>query len=149
MHSIFCVLLMLTVAPIVTCSTLVILDPSRWGGNASPLTVLVMAFFGLISRPIWPTYVPALIVTPLLMGIVAKSRFIVAMPLSALLGLSFAVGAIAGFLVMGRMVLLTLHDHDPKMAMNWAIAGGVGGAVTLILVVLVYRNWRKSAQRTG
>lgn len=136
--TITCIILMLTLAPLIACSTVVCLDPSRWGGSINPITIVVMAFFGVISTPVWPTYIPALIITPLLMRMVSRSQVFGSARLPMLIGLSLVLGAIAGVLVLIRVILMSLND--PKLAMNWAIAGAVSGAITLMLIVLVYRR---------
>lgn len=48
------------------------------------------------------------------------------------------LGAIAGALVLIRVILMSLNDS--KLAMNWAIAGAMAGSITLMLIVLVYRR---------
>lgn len=137
-RTIICVILMLTVAPLVACSTVVCLDPSRWGGSINPITIIIMAFFGVISTPVWPTYIPALIITPLLMRVISRTRVFRSTRLPVLIGLSLMLGAIAGALVLIRVILMSLNDS--KLAMNWAIAGAMAGSITLMLIVLVYRR---------
>lgn len=140
-RNMICVILMLTVAPIIVCATVVCLEPSRWGGSINPAVIVVMAMFGLISTPLWPTYIPSLIITPRLMMRVARVRVFKTMQLSGLIGISIVVGAIAGALVLSPMILMT--QNEPKMAKNWMIAGLLAGAITFSLIVLVYRREQK------
>lgn len=60
------------------------------------------------------------------------------MPLPVLVGISFIVGAIAGVLILMRMVLISVGE--PKLALQWAIAGALAGSITLIAIVLIYRK---------
>jgi hypothetical protein len=97
-----------------------------------------MALFGLITTPLWPTYIPALILTPLLMRMVARSQLFKTMRLPVLIGLSLMVGAIAGALVLVRVILMSVNE--PRLAMNWAIAGALAGSITMCVIILVYRQ---------
>jgi hypothetical protein len=133
-----CTVLMLALAPLVACATAVCLEPSRWGGSINPVNIIGMALFGLVTVPLWPTYIPSLILTPLVMRRVARSQYFRTMHLSLLIGISFLVGAIAGSLVLIPLVLMSLKE--PKLAMSWAIAGGLAGSVTLCVIVLIYRR---------
>jgi len=136
--SLICIILMMTVAPIVVCATLVCLDPLRWGGTINPIAIIGMAMFGLISTPLWPTYIPSLIITPLLMKGMVRSHVFRTISLRVLISISLIVGAIAGALVMVRVILMSLNE--PRLAMQWAIAGTLAGSVTFSLIVLVYRR---------
>ena len=137
-RTIISIILMVVVAPLLACSTVVCLEPSRWGGSINPITIVVMALFGLITIPLWPTYIPALIVTPLAMSFVARRQYFRTVPLPVLIGISLVIGAIVGPLVLIRMVLMSLNE--PRLAMSWAIAGAVAGSLTLGLIVMVYRR---------
>jgi len=97
-----------------------------------------MVLFGLFTTPLWPTYIPSLIITPILMNVIARSKKFRTMPLSLLVGISFVIGAMVGPLVLIRMVLISLDE--PKFATRWAVAGALAGAITLIVIVLVYRG---------
>ena len=133
-----CVMLMLTVAPIVACSTVVCLDPLRWGGSINPLAIVFMALFGLVSTPLWPTYIPALIIVPLLMRIVASRQFFMSIQLSVLILVSMVIGGIAGIVVLIHPILMSLNES--KMATSWAVAGFLAGSITFSLIVAMYRK---------
>ena len=141
-RTIVCIILMLAVAPLVACSTIVCLNPSLLGGSINPIkimfTIVGMAFFGVITVPLWLTYIPALIMTPLLMRALSRTQVFRTTRLPILIGLSLVVGAVAGALVLILVILMSLND--PKMAMNWALAGAMAGSTTLMLIVLVYRR---------
>ena len=138
---------MLTVAPLVAVATLVCCDPQRWGGSLNPLAIVVMALFGIFTAPLWLTYIPALIITPLLMKRVSTSLAFHRAPLPVVLGLSAVVGALAGVCVMLRLVLMVLRDSSGYgEAFTFASAGAVAGAVSLSLICLLYRYGERRAE---
>ena len=57
---------MLTVAPIIAATGLLLYDPSRWGGEINLINIIGLTLFGLISRPLWFSYIPVLIFTPII-----------------------------------------------------------------------------------
>jgi hypothetical protein len=139
MKTILTVVTMLTVAPLIAATTLVFWVPDRFGGS-SLLAIPAMAFFGVISVPLWPTYIPALVVTPLVMNRVARFRAFVRLPLPVLGGLSLLVGAPAGVCVMIPVLQLSLNSpSDSGLALMWAGAGGVSGAITLTVISFIHR----------
>jgi hypothetical protein len=129
---------MLTIAPVLAVTTLICWDPARWGGSVDPLNILMMSLFGLITVALWPTYIPAIILTPLLMRQAATHRAFMSLPIPLLLGLSSLTGAAAGMCVLGWPILLSL-TFSFELALNWAVAGAVSGATTATLICLLYR----------
>ena len=147
MKAILSVLAMLTVAPLVAATTLVCWDPERWAGSLNPLAIVVMALFGVLSTPLWPTYIPALIVTPLLMKWISTYPAFRRLPLPVVLGLSVVVGAAAGVCVMVRLILMVLRDSSGYgEGLACASAGAISGAVTLALICLLYRYEERRAE---
>lgn len=132
------VFLMLSVAPVVAVSTLVFGDPGRWSGSQHPLAILVMAFFGLFTTPLWPTYIPALILTPIIMHKFARKGIFRRIPLPVLLLLAVVIGSITGVCVMFPLILMERAYSSGNPA-NWAMAGAVAGAATLLLITILYR----------
>ncbi len=137
---------MLIVSPLIATTTLVCWNPARWGGSVNPLTILLMSVFGLFTVPLWPTYIPAIIVTPFAMQWLAKRRLFARMPMPLLLLLALPLGAAAGFVII--MPLLSIIDAaDTDVWANWAAAGLVSGAVTFPLIVIAHKaihdftNW--------
>ena len=131
---------MLVVAPLVAATTLVCWQPDRWGGSVNPLAIAMIAFFGVISVPLWPTYIPAVIITPLIMKRVSAHRAFLRLPLPVLVGLSLLVGALAGSCVIMRAVLMASMDSTGSdLVLNWLTTGAVSGAVTLALISLIHR----------
>jgi hypothetical protein len=133
-----CILLLLTIAPVIVSFTLVCLDPARWGGDFNPITIINMGLFGLFTIPLWPTYIPALIFTPIVMNQIVKSKYFRTARLTILLGVTFFIGALAGAFVM--LPLIILSHNIVQVAVNWAIAGAVSGSITLCAIILVYRR---------
>jgi hypothetical protein len=138
MRALLSVAAMLTLAPISAVTTLVAWQPDRWGGSLNPLNIVAMSIFGLLTVPLWPTYIPAVVLTPVLMKRVAAHQLFTKLPLPALIGLSLLAGATGGACVLGLFVLLSL-EHSGSPAMNWTVAGAVSGALTLTLGCLSYR----------
>jgi hypothetical protein len=139
-QNIICISLILTLAPVVACSTVVLLDASYWGGSFNPLIVITMAVFGLFTAPIWPTYIPALIITPILMTAVTRCTGFFKIHLCYVIIISLLIGSLAGVAILWPIVLRVLSDHEPTLATNWAIAGAVAGGITLTSIVMVYRK---------
>jgi hypothetical protein len=140
MKTMLTLMAMLVVAPLVAATTLVCWQPDRWGGSVNPLAIAAIAFFGVLSVPLWPTYIPALIITPLLMKRVSAHRSFVHLPLAVLVVLSILVGALAGSCVIMPVVLMASMDSTGSdLVLNWLATGAVSGAVTLTLISLIHR----------
>jgi hypothetical protein len=131
------VILMLSLAPVLAVSVLVFSNPDRWGESQHPVAILVMSFFGLFTTPLWPTYIPALILTPIVMHKLSQTAIFQRIPLSLLLGLALAVGAVAGAAVLVPMVLMEWADSR-GYSTSWAKAGAVSGAITLTTIAILY-----------
>jgi hypothetical protein len=129
-------IVMVTMSPIVAVTTLVCYDPERWGGSLNPLAILVMSFFGLITTPLWPTYIPALVVTPFLMHRVASSRWFKTQSLSFIVFISFLLGIIAG---IGVISIIVPWRESLDLILNWLAAGAVSGGITLPIISLLFR----------
>ena len=134
-----CVMVMLTVAPIAAATALVAHDPAPWGGSLNPLAVIVMALFGLLTVPLWFTYVPALILTPKIMHKISRRPFFRTTPAPLLMVVSLAVGPVAGVLIMAPILFPALADRNFQALTDWVIAGAVSGAITLAVLTLLYR----------
>lgn len=133
---------MLVIAPLVAAAILVGWQPDRWGGSVNPLaTIAGMAFFGVFTVPLWPTYLPSLIIIPLVMKRVAASRAFVRLPILILSVLSLVVGALAGSCVIVPIAFLMASNDSTGSDLfgNFLAAGAVSGAVTLTLISLIHR----------
>lgn len=131
------VIAMLTVAPLVAATTLVCGWPECWGGTVNPLVIVAMSCFGLVTVPLWPTYIPAIILTPWLVRQVAARRTFADAPLPLLLLPVMLVGALGGLCVMAPVILLSLGDAS--YARQWETAGAISGAVTSAVICLIFR----------
>jgi hypothetical protein len=127
---------MVTVSPVMAVATLVFWNPQRWGGSIDPLSIVGMTVFGLFTVPLWPTYIPALVITPFAMHWIAGSQYFKNLPLELILGISFFVGVIAG---IGVISILVPWHLSLDLILNWVVAGAVSGGVTLTIISLVYR----------
>ena len=136
MKTLSTVALMVTVAPMLVVVTMSCIDPEYFGGGPYPLNVLMMTLFAVITVPMWPTYMPAIILAPIVMRRVASLPRFHTLPLPSVLVLSVATGAVAGACVMLPIVLMA---RPPIWAARWTVAGATSGAVTLALISLVYR----------
>ncbi|MCC6680025.1 MAG: hypothetical protein IT445_03890 [Phycisphaeraceae bacterium] len=134
---------MLTIAPLTAVTTLVCCDPERWGGSIDPLSIVVMSIFGLITVPLWPTYIPAIVIIPVAMHSIVALPLFKKLFLPYLVCIFFAVGAIVGIAFISTIV--PWHD-SLDLIFNWLSAGAMSGGITLSLIVLVYRHEPKTAR---
>lgn len=144
------VLLLLGLAPVVAVSALVFGDSERWREAQHPLAILAMAFFGLFTTPLWPTFLPALVLTPLAMHKVSQTRSFKQIPFPLLLGMGVIVGALAGMGVL--LPIVCKEGADPSgNPVNWARAGAVSGAVSLVVIFILHRigNNEAASERDG
>jgi hypothetical protein len=137
MRSFLTVMIMLTVSPITAAATLVCCDPERWGGSVHPLSILTIAFFGLFTVPLWPTYIPAVVLTPWMMGGLASRSWFNRVRLWVLLPTSCFAGAGLGIVVLAPVLLMS--SHEPALFFNWMFTGVISGAVTLSTVSCIFR----------
>jgi hypothetical protein len=137
------ILVMTIVAPVAAVTTLVCWNPERWGGSVNPVAILGMAFFGVITTPLWPTYIPSVLLTPLVMSRIARRQIFQTMPLTIIGGVSAVIGAICGIAVIS--IIVPWHE-SLDLVLNWVSAGAVAGAVALPAVSLIYR-WTPSAEQ--
>lgn len=108
----------------------------------NPLVILGMSFFGLITAPLWPTYIPALALTPIVMRWVSQIRLFNSLPRAVVLSISFVLGVIAG---VGVISIIVPWHESADLVLNWVVAGGVSGGVTLTVISFIFRYDRKAA----
>jgi len=132
------VAVMLTVAPLVATTTLVCWNPSRWGGSFNPVVILGMSIFGIFTFPLWPTYIPAIVLTPFAMQWLSRCRVFARTPMPLMFAVALPLGAAAGFGIMAPL-LARIDAGDPDLWMNWAAAGCMAGAVTFPGLVAVHK----------
>ena len=142
MRALISVVSMLTVSPFIATTVLVCWNPARWGGSINPLAILAMSFFGVITVPLWPTYIPAIAATPFVMRRVACLHYFKSWPLWSILCLAFILGAVAGF---GVISIIVPWRESLDLILNWVVAGAVSGGVTLALISFIYRYEKYAA----
>lgn len=138
MKATIAVVLLLTVAPVVAATTLLIVSPEQWGGSLSLGNVLCMAVFGVSTVPLWPTYIPTIILTPTIMGRIAQRPEFMTMSFAGAVAVSVPVGAVGGTVVLAPVILLALAGGLGS-AMMWMLAGAASGAVTSAILCAVYK----------
>lgn len=126
---------MVTLSPFLAVTTLVCWNPERWGGSLNPLAILVMSLFGLITVPLWPTYIPALAAIPFVMRRVANSGWFKSKSVRVILGYSFLFGTIAG---VGVISVIVPWRESVDLILNWVVAGAVSGGFTLPVISLIF-----------
>ncbi|MBI1176145.1 hypothetical protein GC207_01760 [bacterium] len=127
---------MTIVAPIAAATALVCWSPERWGGSLSPVTVFGMAIFGVLTIPLWPTYIPAIVLTPIAMNKIATIPAFRRSPLVMVGSVSILVGGICGVLVIS---IIVPWRESTDVVLNWLLAGAAAGAVALPMISLIYR----------
>ncbi len=129
---------MVILAPLVATTTLVCGWPERWGGSINPLVIITMALFGIITTPLWPTYIPAIVLTPLLIRKIAPHRLFMKLAIPVLILLSLLLGALGGIFVMFPIIRMSLHE-GPEYALQWIMAGVFSGAITFTVICVIHR----------
>lgn len=136
-RGIIATLIVLIVAPLLVSAGLVCMDPARWGGSISCGTIVMMAVFGILTKALWPRFITTLVAVPLIVAIASKTQAFKDMRLWWLVVGACVIGAMGGIFMM--MPLIEMSADDPVVAKQWVIAGAMSGALSFILVVLVYR----------
>ena len=129
---------MLTITPIAAAFGLLSYDPSRWGGEINIVNILGLAMFGLISVPLWFTYIPSLILTPIIMKHLSAKENFYTIPLWKFYAFTLLYGSAAGiFIVFPSILLATKASID--IILNWVWSGMVAGFTTFFLISSLYR----------
>ena len=144
MKALLSVMAMLTVSPVLAVTALVYSHPDRWRESGNLVSILAMSVFGVLTTPLWPTYIPAIVSCPFIMRRIATYRTFKSLPLPAILGISLLVGASAGICVMGPAIVLSLQDSG-GLPLDWVWAGALSGGLTLTVISLIYRCEPSSA----
>ncbi len=130
------VALMLTLAPFCAVTTLALCDPERWGEQLASLSL--MTGFGIMVTPRWIAYIPAIVVTPMLMTAISKQRWFIAAPLWVLIVTAIPLGGIVGILVLTPLWARVVSE-SAGLTTNWMLAGAISGSITLAAIVALYR----------
>ena len=135
------VLIMLTISPILAIITLVFSNPENFGEHFDVQSLLMMYMFAMITIPLWLTYLPSVILTPIIMNRLSKKLAFQRISIAYLITLAAAAGAIIGLAVLSPFLIAS--RSEPSFLFSWILSGLVSGSITLIIVVLIYRIWGK------
>lgn len=139
-RNLLCIFLLLTLAPLVATTTLVCSGPTRFGITNPieiPIAIVCMAFFGLITVPLWLTYIPTLILTPIVMTKLSRTTKFQTMSLPLLLTLAAFIGLLMGLLIFAPILYPIRGYHD--LLVPWAAAGATSGLITFPSIAFTYR----------
>ncbi len=139
MKHFFCIVIMLTIMPVTAAIGLVVFDPKNWGGPPTIQNILMMALFGLISVPLWITYIPSLLATPSIMNDISANILFHSIPVWKFIALSLTIGAIVGILILSPSIYMSRESL--KLMLNWAWAGAFSGSITFTIISLIYRKY--------
>lgn len=137
MKHLYCIFIMLTVMPITAAFGLISFDPENWGGQLTITNVLMVALFGLLSVPLWITFLPALLATPSIMKEIASNTLFHTIPILKFISISFFLGALVGILILSPTIFMSRESI--KLMANWVWAGAFSGAITYTTIALLYR----------
>jgi hypothetical protein len=90
-RGIITVLIMLTIAPFSAVIGMVLSDPELWESSMNLETLLVFSMFGIITVPLWITYLPMTILSPFIMKYFKQSRSVLFTPYSDIYRIVFDV----------------------------------------------------------
>ena len=97
-----CIIILLISMPITSGVGLLLIGPENWGGKLTVVNVLGLALFGLVSVPLWFTFIPTLIATPVIMSRLVANDLFTAIPIWKFVLLSLVLGAIGGTIVFSQ-----------------------------------------------
>ena len=129
---------MITIAPLLAILILLFLNPAEFGGSPNWQGVFIMYSFALITIPLWITYIPSIILTPIIMHKISKHEVFYSISIIGLISLSLLSGAILGVLIMSP-ILWVVHSDPDSLFFTWVLSGAVSGSITLTVIVLIYR----------
>jgi hypothetical protein len=137
---------MLTIAPLIAVTLLLCCMPTERSKLLYPIAVATYVFEGI--RGLWATYIPALIIVPLLMRRASTRRAFHQLSLVRLLRLAVLVGAIGGACVAIPHSVWLLIDEPGNydLVLLGLSACAVSGAVTLTLICLLYKYGESRAE---
>ena len=132
------VLVMVTISPLLVILTLTLANPGEFGGNPDLQSILMMYMFALITVPLWITYIPSIILTPIILHKMRKKKSFHNISLLALIALAVMSGALIGVLILALLLFL-VHKEPNNLFSSWILSGAVSGAISLTIIVLIYR----------
>ena len=138
MKPIICIIIMLTVGPIIAASGLILYDPSRWGGEINLNNIIGLALFGLISPPLWFSYIPVLVFTPVIFKRLSEKEQFYTATIKKFYAMSILYGCIVGVFVMLPFVVIAA-SKSVDVSLNWLWSGVFAGGITLPIISSIYR----------
>ena len=138
MKEITSIIILLTITPVTAVTGLVTFDPNNWGGKPTIINIIVMAFFGLITVKGWVTYIPTLILTPVMMKRISKKPNFHSMPILKFIRIAVLSGMAAGVFIL-LPYIGSAATVNGKLFINWLWAGVLSGATTYLIIALIYR----------
>jgi hypothetical protein len=132
------VLVMVTISPLLVILTLTFSNPAEFGGNPDLQSVLMMYMFALITVPLWITYIPSIILTPIVLHKMRKKKSFYNISIFALIALAGMSGALIGELILAPLLFL-VHKEPNNLFSSWILSGAVSGSISLTIIVLIYR----------
>lgn len=139
MKLIICILLLLTVAPVCTVTLLALIAPEYFDGLPTGVNILLTGSFGFSIIPVWPIYIPPVVVAPIVMHIISKRKEFYEIQPRDLIIMAFLIGGIAGFFIfLPAWIFSGLLVGFPH-AIPWFVASFVSGGITLVLIGMLYR----------
>jgi len=97
-----------------------------------------MAIFGLITVQVWITYIPSLILTPIIMNRLSNIEKFHKIQKCKFFGLSIIGGSMAGIFIVLQCILIAMSG-TLKIFSNWVYAGLFGGCTTYPIIASIYR----------
>ena len=142
-RTIISVLVMVTISPLLVIITLTISNPGEFGGNPDLQSILMMYMFALITVPLWITYIPSIILTPIILHKIRKKKSFHNISIIALIALAGMSGAFIGVLILAPVLFLVQKEPN-NLFSSWILSGAVSGALSLMIIVLIYRFGEKA-----
>ncbi len=128
--------ILLAVAPAVLAMVLFFLLPVPFSGAPTPWNALKS--LGFATGPLWLTCVPVIILIPVLMNRLARRPQFISLSLPLFIGIALFAGAAAGVYALGPMLMAADRDI-PGLLASMVLAGAIAGAISFILIGLIYR----------
>ena len=150
MKEIVSIIILLTVTPICGFLGFGIFNPNFWDGTSLIDVLMVWKYrinlfewaqviiFGLIVTQLWITYIPVLIVTPILMRNISKKEKFYSLSLSKFIAISISMGIVVGFFAMFPCLILSRKNIE--LFITTIAAGVFSGVITSLLIALLYRS---------
>ncbi len=136
-----CIIVLLISMPITSAVGLLIFGPENWGGKLTVINVVGLSLFGLLSVPLWLTFIPTLIATPVIMSRLVVNDIFHTLPVWKFILFFIGFGALAGTIILFPSIYLCFSKGSYAILFNWLGAGVFSGSITFTIVALLYRCW--------